>query len=131
MNSNKQVVVGSNPSHTDQLNKASFCLGKRHKCGEETSPGQGACCGIARGPLEVPDEGGLALGMGESLWCAVCVHGVCIQMDACIVGKARKRLPADELQPASPFCQEIFECLHMSQRPHVTSVRVVNARWKG
>lgn len=95
MTSNKQVVVGSNPSHTDKLSKASFCLGKRPKSGEETSLGQGACCGIARGPLEVPDEGGFELGMGESLRCAVCVHVVCIQMHACIFGEAKKRLPAD------------------------------------
>lgn len=78
MKSNKQVFVVYNMSHADKLNRVSFWLAKRHKSGEETRLVRSACCGIAQARVVVPDEGGFKLGLGESLWCAVCVHGVCV-----------------------------------------------------
>lgn len=130
MKSNKQVFVVYNTSHADKLNRVSFWLAKRHKSGEETRLVWSACCGIAQARVVVPDEGGFKLGLGESLWCAVCVHGVCVYRCVRVNLERPKRdfLPIvlkkkkKRLQPANTFCQEIFECLHIPHLVNLTSV---------
>lgn len=128
MNSNKQVFVVYNTSHTDKLNQVSFWIEKRHKSGEETRLVQSACCGITQAPVVVPDEDGFKMGMGESLWYAMCVHGMCVYRCVRVYLERPKRdfLPIvffkKRLQPANTFCQEIFECLQIPHLVNLTSV---------